>query len=232
MARNIILHRFFNIFSISYKYYKTNFKNAYNKITYISDLIVCKYYFSYRIRFMPQLIYYAIHIAVVHKICVHIHLALFLRWTTFFVCPQLLRISLTNGLCNFLTCCSSYSHSVDFYIFIFQVCLWCPGIVFVTFLHCRVSRKYPYVLLDIGSFYTANLIIHYMADRRNIPQLKRGLLYKFNINNSTQLMRGLHLYKYNINNGICFVTFLLYNYQITFFVIMIVTRFTEAMFML
>ena len=174
MARNIIFCRFFNFFSSSYKYYKTNFKNAYNKITYISDTIVYIYNLPYRIRFMPQFIYYAIHIVVVHKICVHIHLALFLRWTTFFVCPQLLKFSLSNGLCNFLTCCL-YSHSVDF-TFLYSRCAYgALGLFFMTFLHCKVSKKYPSVLLDIGNLYTANLIIQYMADRRNILQFKRGL---------------------------------------------------------
>ena len=200
MARNIIICRFFNFSSSSYKYYKANSKNAYTKITYISDIIVYIYYLSYRIRFMPQFIYYAIHIVVVHKICVHIHIALFLRWTTFFVCPQLLRFSHTNGLRNFLTWCP-YSHSEDF-TFLYSRCAYgTRGLFFMTFLHFKVSKKYLCVLLDIGNLYTANLIIHYMADRRNIPQFKRGLLYKFNINNSTQL-RGRFLYKFYINKGI------------------------------
>ena len=139
---------------------------------------------------MPQFIYYAIHIVVVHKICVHIHIALFLRWTTFFVCPQLLRFSHTNGLCNFLTWCP-YSHSMDFTILYSRCAYGTRGLFFITFLHCKISKKYPCVLLDIGNLCTANLIIHYMADRRNIPQFKRGLLYKFNINNSTQLKREI-----------------------------------------
>ena len=144
---------------------------------------------------MPHYIFYVLNIANVYsKLCVHMHFIIFLRCIApSLVCPQYMRTSISIGY-RYIPVCS-FIETVQYIHFCIPRAHYAQGLLLMTFLHCKVSSKYHYILFDIGNLYTVNLIIHHAANRRSIPQIQWAILYK-----------------YSINNGICFV----HTYYITF----------------